>query len=431
MSFENFKSEGPLKMTVETARKIFYKKMERFGVIGHPRPDQPTVITVAGAPGSGKSTAIRQAEMGLEGATRRIISDDFDAWVPGHYDAVKRDPLFGHKQARDAGSGYFIVETIRRAKEMGANLVIERADPANSAKAAAQLRALGYRNELHIMGTARDQSWTGVFDRAERALREGHIGTNVICHPDDHDKCYAGWARAVFDAEQEKQYDRIVIARRDGVVVYDNHLVEQRDGTTKWAIPAHGLESLLRERHRAISDADARRTEDTWDRIVQSPHMRADSNLRRLPLASSRTEIVNFVSGEGSRFDPIGQPPGKFTPEAAIQWHKNLLADLSLTRSSRNQFGPSTEFDERTHRYGAAITANANDYRRSSGMIAQPKSIPSPQLAGNRNAAVPPPGGTKRTFDESETTNKISGPGHEAKRPKLDTRSRAGGSRVD
>ena len=61
---------------------------------------------VAGQPGSGKNTAIRQAEMGLAGAIQKIIGDDFDAWVPGYYDLAKERPREDVRCARTAGSKY-------------------------------------------------------------------------------------------------------------------------------------------------------------------------------------------------------------------------------------------------------------------------------------------------------------------------------------
>ncbi len=396
MSFENLKSSGPLQMTAAQAKDIFEKRIvPSIGAKG-PRPQRPTFIMVAGQPGSGKSTAIRQAEMGLPGATQKIIGDDFDAFVPGHHDMARIRPADAVGYAREAGSGSFIQETVRRAERMRANLILECAVPAGSAQHAARYRQMGYRSELHIVATPHYQSWTGVLDRAEKALSNGHIGTNVLCPRDAHDETYAGWARAVFDAEQQMQYDRVVITRRDGNVMYDNHLVRQRDGTVRWAKPAQGLESLLVERHRAVSGVDASRAKEAWDRIVNSPHMKSDPYLNSLPLRNYQSEIVNFVESEASRVILPSGDTGKFSTEALKQWHQHITADLSFARSSRHQFGHSEEFDRRTHQYGTEKTGVAEQYYRSKP-ITRPENMQSQERAGIRNFSLRT--GIKRLFD--------------------------------
>ncbi|SDO05811.1 zeta toxin family protein [Ensifer sp. YR511] len=411
MTFENFTSKGPLKMTLAQARDIFEKRIiPAIGAKGQ-APDHPTLVVVAGQPGSGKSTAIRQAELGLSGATQKIIGDDFDAWVPGYYELAKTNPSDAVNDARQAGSGYFIRETASRAERMRANIVLEVAVPTNSAQQAGWYRNSGYRTELHIVATPHHLSWTGVLDRAERALRNGHIGTNVLCPWNAYKEAYVGWPRAVFDAEQGKQYDRIHIKRRDGTIIYDNHLIRQPDGTKNWAQPAQGLEALLRERHRAVSDADASRVENAWDRIVKSEHMQSDGYLRSLPLRGYQKEIVNYAKSEGSRFDVTVREPGKFGPATLTQWHKTIVADLSSTRSSRRQFGHSEAFDNRTNAYGAALEAFASEYHKRSNPWPINAALQG-QPVGGQSTVDPSTSVAKRKF---EAATEVAGA---AKKPK-------------
>ncbi|RWI50075.1 MAG: hypothetical protein EOR16_30935 [Mesorhizobium sp.] len=369
--FMNFESRGPLEMTAPKAKQIFYEQIVPQICAEGRSPKHPTFIMVAGQPGSGKSTAIRQAELGLWGATQIVIGDDFDAFVPNYHALASKMPMDAAGYARSAGSGYFGQATIARAERKRQNLVIEHAVAEGSVLSAERYRWFGYRTELHIVATPHYQSWTGVLDRAEKALSKGHIGTNVLVARDAYDDCYAGWARAVFDAEQQKQYDRVVITRRDGTVMYDNQLVRQRDGTVNWAMQPKGLEVLLLERHRPVTKIDAHQANQTWDRIVKSPHMHAC--LGRPLLKSYADEITGFVNSQASRVDLNAKGPARFGEEALKEWSKNVSADLYLTVSSRDQFGPSPEFDNCAKKYYDKLSAAASQYHGDSLAIERAK----------------------------------------------------------
>ncbi|RWI46365.1 MAG: hypothetical protein EOR16_35690 [Mesorhizobium sp.] len=358
--FNDIGSNG--QMDPATARQIFNDKIVPLICAKEWGPTHPTFIMVAGQQGSGKSTTIRQAKLGLrEEQTQIVISDDCDTFVPGYYDRALEEPMDAARYAGSAGSDYFVQATIARAKRMGQNLVIEQALAVGSAFSAHRYKDLGYRTELHIVATPHYQSWTGVFDRAERALRtQGHIGTNVLVPRDAHDECYAGWARAVFDAEQQKQYDRVVIARRDGTIMYDNQLVRQGNGTIDWHYPPKGLEVLLLERHRPVTETDASEAYKTWKRIVESPHMNAC--LGREHLKSYASEITGFVNSQASRVDLNAKGPVRFGANELTRWSMNIVKDLDLAVSSRNQFGVSLEFERRTHQYSKTLHAVANEY---------------------------------------------------------------------
>ncbi|RWI46364.1 MAG: hypothetical protein EOR16_35685 [Mesorhizobium sp.] len=362
--FENFKSRGPLTMTERDARDIFYSKIVPQICAKERGPDHPTLIMVAGQPGSGKTTAIQRAELGLpEKQTQKVNGDNFDAFVPGYYERALEEPMHAATYAEDAGSGYFIRATTTRAELMRQNLVIERAAADGSEHTAYRFRRRGYRTELHIVATPHYQSWTGVLDRAERALRtQGHIGTNALIPRDAHDECYAGWARAVFNAEQQKQYDRVVIKRRGGEVMYDNQLVRKRNGTTDWKYRPQGLEVLLRERHRPVSKTDAHQANETWDRIVESPHMHAC--LGSETLQSYANEIKGFVDSQASRVDLNAKGPDRFGVDTLARWSAKVSADLCLAKSTRNQFGPSPEFDNCIQKYYDKLSAAASQYNR-------------------------------------------------------------------
>lgn len=65
ISLPDWKSEGPMAITRAKAEDILNRRIiPDIGAKGPP-PAVPSFIMVAGQPGSGKSTTIRQAEMAL------------------------------------------------------------------------------------------------------------------------------------------------------------------------------------------------------------------------------------------------------------------------------------------------------------------------------------------------------------------------------
>jgi len=427
MTFENFQSSGPLEMTREQAREIFEKSIvPAIGAKGPP-PKSPTLIVVAGQPGSGKSTTIRQAEMGLLGATQKIISDDFVAWVPGYLGFAKSNPVAATHWARKAGSNYFAQEMATRAGNKRANIIMEFPVPTSFAQHADWYKKLNYRTELHVVATPHFQSWTGVLDRAEKPLQAGHIGTNVLCPRDAHDQTYAGWARVVFDAERYKQVDRIVITRRDGIIMYDNNLVQQSGGTKSWNKKPQGLECLFLERHGAVSEDDANTVNEAWKRIVESKYMKKYPYLATIPLKAYQEEISGFLDSNGSRVNIFTKDLSHFDRNAIEQCRKRIISDISITQDSRKQFGRSVEFDRRVDFYAQAITSRP--------VRLTPESESTPHGQADHHDAVAVPGmGIKRKAGELDTPTASSEPSgrvvleRESKRvelQQLDLRSRS------
>ncbi|MDQ0318005.1 hypothetical protein QO002_000143 [Pararhizobium capsulatum DSM 1112] len=302
MNFDHVQSTGPLRMSPGEMKNVFEKRVVRdFDATGPPNRD-PTFVMVGGAQGSGKSTTIWQAETELSGTTQKIIPDNGAAWVRGYDKLARVMPADAFKYAREAGAGSFGAALASRARKMKAHIILERAPPLDVAEDSAFYRRQGYRTELHVIATPRSQSLTGVFGRVEKALRDdGHIGTNVVVSRSTHDEAYAGWARVVFDTEQQKQFDRIVIKQRDGTVLHDNELIRRRDGRIAWKNAPVALEALLSSRHRAIGGSEAAEMNKTWKRIVKSRHMKSDPYLRSLPLKDYRDEMRYAVERPGSR----------------------------------------------------------------------------------------------------------------------------------
>lgn len=278
---------------------------------------------------------------------------------------------------------------------MRANIIQERAVPTGSSRTARFYRDQGYRTELQLIDTRHFESWTSVPGRADRAMRNGHIGTNVLVPRRSHDECYAGWARAFYDAERYKQFDRVHLAARDGSTTYENHLVMGADGTKDWAKPPQGLDALLLARHRSITDRDAASVTSAWQSATTNPQLR--SAVPDWPLNAYAKEVTDFVWSPASRFDPFSKKPSN-SPQAARQWTNFIRNDLHLTRSSRNQMGYSKEFDDRTHQYGLAMI----DMGRKAIHVepAALQHVSAPQQVLSSNAPPAQPASRKRRHQE-------------------------------
>ncbi len=291
----------------------------------------------------------------------------------------------------------------------------------------------GYETGLYLIAEPRAISWTAVVDRTDKALNSGHIGTSAMVSDRGHTQRYAAWPRAIFDAEQDVSFDHITIARRDGTVMYHNHR-EQRGGTKRWVREPQGLEVLLLERHRGLSFDQVQWLEKTWSRLANSSQLKNDRFMRGIPLDRHKVDILNQAHSAGNRFDPFAH---KATSDAqgAFEWRDNLIKDLKLIKTSRNNLGPSAQFDNHLDRYAAALIDQVYrpaPQRQPTQRLGQPLSQPARdrQFSG-AEAPAPRP---KRSL----TTAELSGPpdhrvinrdAHQTKRPRLDERTRTGHQR--
>lgn len=354
MSFENFSSSGPLAFTREQAERIFSNQILPYILTKGEPPKDPAFIMVAGQQGSGKSTNLRQAEHELEGATMKINVDELYGWVPGFHELARRDPTLALNAAEAAGAEFFFEAAMDYAKLHRTNIVLECAHPLYGERFAEEFKALRYRRELHAVAVPHTKSWPAIFSRADRALRtQGSLGTNWVVAADRHDKCYAGWARAIFDAERNTSWNRVVVCRRNGQRTYDNRLLTTKGGETSWARPPFGLEAMLIERHNGVTAADIHANEESWHSVCNGPLRHADSHMTATPMERYRDENLAMMRSEERRFDLFAKP-GTFSRELGQRWHAFVEHDLAFTRKVQG-FPHSPEFEKRTFEYAASM----------------------------------------------------------------------------
>lgn len=307
--------------------------------------------------------------------------------------------------------------------------MVESSLPGNLEEDVEFAESWGYETGLYVIAEPREISWTAVIDRTDKALKSGHIGTNAIVSDSGHAQRYAAWPRAVFDAESGAKFDHIIIARRNGTVMY-HHRREERAGVLQWVNQPQGLEVLLLERHRGLGRAEVDWLGESWERLAASPQLRADTFMRSIPLHQHKAEILKRANGSGNRFDPFTHRAAQACL-GATEWRPHLLADLELIKSSRNNLGPSPQFDQHCDRYAAALIdlayGEVPQHRRVRRLGEAIQSIACDEHRQTMVLEkVQPLAGPKRAWaapDSSDTPGPAEGIGR-ANRQRLDERSR-------
>jgi len=208
--------------------------------------------------------------------------------VPGYHQAARTNSQNAQQQVGST-PGQWGWQLMERAMDRRANVVLELAFPAAVQELAILAKTHGYKTELHIIATDRRESWTAVLDRFDRAAKAGDVEARIVGR-EEHENAYSRWPSAVLDAENRRDFDRVDITRRDGTVIYDNHLVT-RNGREEWEKPSRAFETLITERNRPVSAEDAKRINAVWDKLV------ASHELSREPWQNPKTRRRQLQSG--------------------------------------------------------------------------------------------------------------------------------------
>jgi hypothetical protein len=76
--------------------------------------------------------------------------------------------------------------------------------------------------------------------------------------------------------------------------------------------------------------------------------------MKTIALQQHKMDILRRANSEGNRFDPF-QNNAALARQGATEWHRYLIKDLELIKSSRDQLGSSPQFDQHIDRYAAAL----------------------------------------------------------------------------
>ncbi|KQU85432.1 hypothetical protein ASD00_32615 [Ensifer sp. Root31] len=424
--------EDSLLMSADRCSYIYDRKIAPANLVKEGVRGRPQFWIVAGENGIGKTTAMDNIAARLRGPTQKICPDDLVKYVDGYHDLAAKDPGMAQEEAREFTPEW--CDKLRDdAGEMGAHILVECSMPLGMQEDIEFAESWGYETVLYLIAEPREISWTAVVDRTDKALKSDHIGTNAMVSDRGHTQRYAAWPRAIFDAERDVNFDRIVIARRDGTIMYENRR-EQRDGSKRWMKKPQGLDVLLLERHRGLSTDQIQWLDNTWQRLASSPQLKGDRFMRSMPLDQYKNSILTRANSAGSRFDPFVHQAAS-NAQAAAEWHNHLVRDLELVKTSRNNLGPSEQFDKHLDRYAEALIDQA--YRpppqsapiRRLGQASLLPSKPVRHSPGSRAPASEP----KRSSTTTELTGSLNDAFNEetrqTKRPRLEERTRTGHQR--
>ncbi|MEU8138642.1 zeta toxin family protein [Streptodolium elevatio] len=186
---------------------------------------QPVAVLVAGQPGAGKTVTgdLLQAVLEVRGPVVRVCSDLYKSEHP-HYAALLAADvrLAGAGVRLDVRRWQAAVEDHVRAHRLDAVVETALADVAEVRAASAAYRAVRQRVDLVVVATPPAASALGIVDRYLNTDTEDGGGRWVSW--ENHDGCVAAMLVTLAAVEAECLVDRITVVRRDGAVLYANHL---------------------------------------------------------------------------------------------------------------------------------------------------------------------------------------------------------------
>ncbi|MCY0954122.1 zeta toxin family protein [Streptomyces sp. H27-S2] len=272
------------------------------------RQESPVVVFVAGPPGSGKTRLgdLVQAALDHRGGAVRIGSDLYKDAHHEYQRFLAQDVRTAGVQVRaDTRRWQAEVEARARAGRMDAVVETAMSDLAEFRSVASSYREAGYRIEVAALATPEAVDQLGILSRFLDGAVEGR-GRYVSWA--NHDACAQGLLSTLAVAEAEHLADRIVIVRRDQVVLYDNHLVggawhrrpaAERAVAYERARPWSAQDTAVFRRELALTDQRLHREPLDGDRrlAVQRDSERAaalSEPVRRIAQATARAPGVDY-----------------------------------------------------------------------------------------------------------------------------------------
>jgi predicted ABC-type ATPase len=227
-------------------------------------PEHPVAIILGGQPGAGKSGLLHLATERLlgQGNTVVINGDDFRSYHPDYQRLQMTDPLNAARYT-DHDSGRWVEKTIRAAMEERVNLVIEstmrRAEVFEFT--ATTLREAGYRVEAHALAVPERLSWLGVHTRYEEMRRGGALPRFTA--REAHDAGASGMLITLQAIEHQALADRVIVASREGLILYEN---ERINGG--WRQSPNAMSAVVQERGRPRSADERRAIDGDWQKVI-------------------------------------------------------------------------------------------------------------------------------------------------------------------
>lgn len=239
------------RLTEAQHQQIFDKRIAPL-VLGGATPDPaPVAIVFGGQPGAGKSPAI-DAAVRAHASTNgivQILGDDLRAFHPKYATLMAADDKTAAAYTdRDAGA--WVEKLIAAARDRRLNVIVEGTmrRPEVVESTLQGLRDAGYRTEARVLAVSPEMSWLGVLQRYE-AQREDR-GYGRMTQRAAHDAAVDGLPRSLEAIESKGLADRLLVLRRGGQVLHQNHWQGRDEG---WVQPRRAVEILKAELARPLT----------------------------------------------------------------------------------------------------------------------------------------------------------------------------------
>ena len=265
--------------------------------------DQPRVVLVGGQPGAGKSAGgeLVRDELRAQGGFIHVDADRMRERIP----IGTARPPSSETQA-DAGR---LANALRLMAIEARRHIVEEGtfrSPQSVQRFVDRLQEQGYKVELVVVATSREESLLGIYQRHERQHQAGNPNPRFVTE-DYHDAAMQGFDATV--SQVAHQLDRLRIINRGGQLLYDSQRQPRDDAALALQaareIPA-ARRAMLADGWAAVAAAARERGASPQylhaigghaRRVAASAQLQGDKGARTSPYARGKEQALSLGSG--------------------------------------------------------------------------------------------------------------------------------------
>ncbi|MEU2873054.1 zeta toxin family protein [Streptomyces olivoreticuli] len=297
----------PVVLADEQHRQILASRILPRWTAGAVPQEQPVVVLVVGPAGSAKSTVceLLKAVLDRRGGAVLVGRDLYKHDHP-EYAALLRsdDRVAGVRVRPDVLRWQAEVEDYVRRMRFDAVVETPRADPDEMRETARAYRRAGYRIEVVALAAAQAMTQLSALDRYLTQVIEQGAGRYVSWG--NYDQCARNLPVFLQVVEAEHLAHRVLVARRDLEVLYDNELAG--DGT--WRDLPGACQALLTEWARPWTAPETWGFSRQLTGARQRLHLPAVTPERSLALAGGLERSFALAEPVRRTAQPLTVPPG-------------------------------------------------------------------------------------------------------------------------
>lgn len=275
--------------------------------------DQPRVVLVGGQPGAGKSAGgeLVRDELKAQGGFVHVDADRMRERIP-----LGTARLPSSETQADAGR---LANALRlMAIEARRNIVEEGTfrNPQSVQRFVDRLQEQGYKVEMVVVATSREESLLGIYQRHERQHQVGNPNPRFVTE-DYHDAAMQGFSATV--SQLAHQLDRLRIINRGGQLLYDSQRQPRDDAT----MALQAAREIPAERRTMLADGWAAVAAAARERGANPQYLDAIGGHARRVAASAQLQgdrgarITPYTRGKEQALSRGASPAGPFTSLAA------------------------------------------------------------------------------------------------------------------